>query len=124
LISIKKDLVISLLTEDDMRLKSIVDVIRSRMAKQHLDSSCLDLGKEIYASGSMVKQDIKIKEGVDKDTARKIIKDIKESGLKVQSQLMDDQVRVSGKKIDDLQKVIGLIRQKSYDLPIQFINMK
>jgi uncharacterized protein YajQ (UPF0234 family) len=120
----KKELLISLVTEDDMRLKSIVDVIRSRMAKQQLDSSCLDLGKEIYASGNMVRQDIKIKEGIDKDTARKIIKDIKECGLKVQPQLMDDLVRVNAKKIDDLQKVIGFIRQKSYELPLQFINMK
>ncbi|HEV7230583.1 MAG TPA: YajQ family cyclic di-GMP-binding protein [Bacteroidia bacterium] len=120
----KKDMLVSLLTEDDMRIKSIIDVIRSRMAKQQLDSSCLDVGKELYASGNMVRQDVKIKEGIDKDTARKIIKDIKDSGLKVQPQLMDDQLRVTAKKIDDLQKVIGLIRQKSYDLPLQFVNMK
>ncbi len=120
----KKDLVISLLTEDDMRMNSILDVLRGRMAKQNIDPSCLDVGKEIYASGNMVKKDVKVKEGIDKDTARKIIKDIKDSSLKVQAQLMDDQLRVNGKKIDDLQKVIGLIRQKSYDLPLQFVNMK
>jgi uncharacterized protein YajQ (UPF0234 family) len=120
----KKDLIISLLTEDDMRMKSIIDVIRGRMAKQHLDPSCLDVGKDIYASGNMVKKDIRVKEGIDKDTARKIIKDIKDSNLKVQAQLMDDMLRVNGKKIDDLQNVIALVRQKSYELPLQFVNMK
>ena len=72
----------------------------------------------------MIKKDIKVKEGVDKDVARKIMKDIKDSKLKVQAQMQDDQVRVSGKKIDDLQAVIALMRQGSYDLPLQFINMK
>jgi uncharacterized protein YajQ (UPF0234 family) len=120
----KKDLLIILLTEDDMRMKSIIDVLRSRMAKQGLDPACLDLGKDIAASGSMIRKEIKIKEGIDPDTARKMIKDIKDSRLKVQAQLMDDQVRVTGKKIDELQMIIALLRQKSYELPLQFVNMK
>jgi uncharacterized protein YajQ (UPF0234 family) len=120
----KKELLLTLLSEDDMRMNSIIDVIRSRMAKQHIDPTCLDVGKEVYASGNMIKKDVKVKEGIDKDCARKIIKDIKDSGLKVQAQLMDDQVRVTGKKIDDLQKVITLVRQKSYEMPLQFVNMK
>ncbi|MFI5148682.1 MAG: YajQ family cyclic di-GMP-binding protein [Bacteroidia bacterium] len=120
----KKELIILVLTEDDMRMKSIIDVIRSRMAKQGLDPACLDLGKDIAASGNMVRKEIKIKEGIDPDTARKIIKDIKESKMKVQAQLMDDIVRVTGKKIDELQVIISLVSQKSYELPLQFVNMK
>jgi uncharacterized protein YajQ (UPF0234 family) len=120
----KKELLIVILTEDDMRMKSIIDVIRSRMAKQGLDPACLDLGKDIAASGNMVRKEVKIKEGVDPETARKIIKDIKESKLKVQAQLMDDMVRVTGKKIDELQVIISLVRQKFYELPLQFVNMK
>jgi uncharacterized protein YajQ (UPF0234 family) len=120
----KKAMTIHILTENDMRMDSIADVIRNRMIKQKLDPLCLDFGKEHYASGSMVKKDIKIKEGIDKDVAKKIIKDIKDSKLKVQAQVMDDQVRVTGKKIDDLQGVIALVRQGSYELPLQFVNMK
>lgn len=120
----KKSMTIHILTENDMRMDSVTDVIRNRMIKQKLDPLCLDFGKEHYASGSMVKKDIRVKEGIDKDVARKIIKDIKDSKLKVQAQVMDDQVRVTGKKIDDLQSVIALMRQGSYELPLQFVNMK
>ncbi len=120
----KKNMLISILTEDDMRMESIINVIRQRMIKQNLNPLCLDFGKEKIASGFMVRKDVKVKEGIDKDVARKIIKDIKDSKLKVQAQMMDDQVRVTGKKIDDLQEVIALMRSGSYDLPLQFVNMK
>ncbi len=120
----KKAMQISILTEDDMRMESIINVIRQRMIKQNLNPLCLDVGKEKYASGFMVKKDIKVKEGIDKEVARKIIKDIKDSKLKVQAQMMDDQVRVTGKKIDDLQDVIAMMRRGQYDLPLQFVNMK
>ena len=120
----KKTMAIHVLTENEMRMDSIVDVIRNRMIKQKLDPLCLDFGKDQYASGFMVKKDIKVREGIDKDVARKIMKDIKESKLKVQAQLMDDQIRVSAKKIDDLQAVIALMRRGNYELPLQFVNMK
>ncbi len=120
----KKNLNIHIVTENDMRMKAIQDVLIARMMKQHLDPSCLDFGKELYASGNMVKKDIKVKEGIDKETAKKIVKDIKASGLKVQASIMDDIIRVTSKKIDDLQSVIQLCRQGSYGLPLQYINMK
>lgn len=120
----KKGMLINILTENDMRMDSIIDVIRNRMIKQKLDPQCLDFGKEHYASGAMIRKDVRVREGIDKDVARKIIKDIKESKLKVQAQVMDDQVRVTGKKIDDLQSVIALMRRGEYELPLQFVNMK
>ena len=120
----KKELAIHILTENEMRINSIIDVIRNRMVKQKLNPLCLDYGKEQYASGNMMKKDIKIKEGIDKDTGRKILKAIKDSKLKVQAQMMEDQVRVSGKKIDDLQAVIALARAGDFGMPLQFINMK
>ena len=107
-----------------MRMESIIDVIRNRMIKQKLDPQCLDLGKEQAASGFMVRKEIKVREGIDKEVAKKIIKDIKDSKLKVQAQMMDDQVRVTGKKIDDLQAIMSLMRQGTYDLPLQFVNFK
>lgn len=120
----KKAFTISILTENDMRLDSIIDIVRSRMIKQHLNPLCLDEGKEKYASGNMVRKDIIVKQGIDKDAARKINKDIKDSKLKVQSQIMDDQIRVTGKKIDDLQQIISLVSRGNYGLPLQFVNMK
>lgn len=120
----KKAMMISILTEDTMRMESIIDIIRQRMIKQHLNPLCLDAGKEHSASGMMIRKEIKVKEGIDKDAARKIIKNIKDSKLKVQAQIMDDQVRVNGKKIDDLQAVIALLRRGTYELPLQFVNMK
>lgn len=120
----KKGMVIQILTENEMRIESIIDVIRARMIKQKIDPRCLDEGKDKYASGSMIRKDLKVREGIDKDAARKINKDIKDSKLKVQSQIMDDQLRVTAKKIDDLQAVIALVRANDYEIPLQFINMK
>ena len=120
----KKNNVINILTENDMRLEAIVDAIRMRMVKQHLDPKCLDEGKEHVASGAMIKKEIKIKEGIDKEASKKIMKDIKDSKLKVTAQLMDDIIRVSGKKIDDLQAVIAVVRRGDYEVPLQFINFK
>lgn len=120
----KKELIIKIHTEDEMRLNSVIDVIRMRMVKQGLDTRSLDEGKQIEASGFTIRKDIKVKQGIDKDTARKIQKDIKESKIKVTAQQMDDQIRVTSKKIDDLQAVIALCRRGTYDLPLQFVNMK
>ncbi|MET3979838.1 uncharacterized protein YajQ (UPF0234 family) [Mucilaginibacter sp. UYP25] len=120
----KKTNEITIVTEDDMRLKAITDAIISRMIKQGLDSKALDFGKEQYASGSMIRKEIKIKEGLDKEAAKKVVKKIKDSGLKVQAAIMDDQVRVTAKKIDDLQDVISLCRTEDFGQPLQYINMR
>jgi cyclic-di-GMP-binding protein len=120
----KKDLILKIHTEDEMRLNSVIDVIRMRMVKQGIDPRSLDEGKQHEASGFTVRKEIKVRNGIDKDTARKIQKDIKDSKLKVTAQQMDDQIRVTGKKIDDLQAVIALCRRNQYDLPLQFVNMK
>jgi len=120
----KKNLTVHILTENDMRLEAVEDVIRKRLIRQQIEPSCMDFGKQHYASGNKTKKDIRIKQGIDKDTARKIMADIKASGIKVQAQIMDDQLRVTSKKIDDLQKVIAVLRSGNYDLPLQFTNMK
>jgi len=120
----KKTNTLIIVTENEMRLKAIQDAIIGRMAKQHLDPNALDFGKEQYASGNMIRKEIKIKEGIDKEAAKKIVKKIKDSGLKVQASIMDDQVRVQGKKIDDLQAVISLCRGDNFGQPLQYINMR
>lgn len=120
----KKTNLITIVTEDDMRLKAITDSIISRMMKQNLDPKSLDFGKEHVASGNMIRKELKIKEGIDKEVAKKIVAKIKDSKLKVQASMMDDQVRVQGKNIDDLQKVISLCRGEDFGQPLQFINMR
>lgn len=120
----KKEMVINITTENDMRLKAIIDSIHSRMIKQGLDPRGLDESKEHYPSGPFIKKEIKARQGVDADAARKIMKDIKDSKLKVTAQKMDDIIRVSGKKIDDLQAVMAICRKGNYDVPLQFINFK
>ena len=120
----KKTNTLTVVTENDMRLKAIQDSIISRMVKQQLDPKALDFGKEQYASGNMIRKEIKIREGIDKEAAKKIVKAIKDSGLKVQAAIMDDIIRVTGKKIDDLQAVIQASRSWNIGIALQQVNMK
>lgn len=120
----KKNNVIHITTENSMRVKTIEDIIMNRVVKQGLDATCLDYSQDEYPSGPMMKKDIKVQAGIDKDTSRKITKVIKEGKLKVQAAIMDDQVRVTGKKIDDLQEVIASLRKADLGIPLQFVNMK
>lgn len=120
----KKTMMIHVLTENDMRMKSIEGMIIGRMIKQGLDPQSLDSGKELYASGNMVKKDIKVKQGIDKETAKKLVKLIKDTGMKVQPSIMDEQVRVSGKKIDNLQELISILEKEQVGIPLQFENFR
>jgi len=120
----KKDLIINITTENDMRLEAILDAIHSRMIKQGLDPRGLNESKDYYPSGPMIKKDLKVRQGLDKEVSKKLIKDIKDSKIKVSSQVMDDIIRVSSKNINDLQAVIALCRKGEYEVPLQFINMK
>lgn len=120
----KKEMKITITTENDMRVKAIGDIIIARSLKQHIDPRCYDFGKDQYASGNMIRKEIKIKQGIDRDTAKKMVKDIKDKGLKVQASIMDDQLRITGKKIDDLQTVISFLKMKDYSMPLDFVNMK
>ncbi|MBL0310958.1 MAG: YajQ family cyclic di-GMP-binding protein [Bacteroidetes bacterium] len=120
----KKDLEIQITTENEMRIKAIIDIIIVRGSKQGIDPRSYDVSKEHYSSGAMVKKEIKLKNGLDKDAMKKITKAIKDSGLKVQPSQMDNLVRVTGKKIDDLQDVMAMLRKGDYGYPLQFENMK
>ncbi|MBC7417887.1 MAG: YajQ family cyclic di-GMP-binding protein [Pedobacter sp.] len=120
----KKSNVITIITEDDMRLKAIQDSIISRVMKQDIDPKSLDFDEDYQTSGNMIRKEISVKQGLDKEAAKKLVAKIKSSGLKVQSSIMDDQVRVVAKKIDDLQAVIALCKTESFEQPLQFINMR
>lgn len=120
----KKQMVVNLHTGNEMQMDSLEKILIGRFVKQNLDPKALDFGKDRYASGNMMRKDVKIKQGIDKETAKKIVKAIKDSGLKVQPAIMDDIIRVTAKKIDDLQAVIALCRSNDFDMPLQYINMK
>ncbi len=120
----KKALTIKLGTEDHMKLDAIVDILLERSGKQKVDVRSYDLSGQPEPSGKLVFRTIKVKQGIERETAKKIVKAIKDSGLKVQPQIMDDLIRVNGKKIDDLQAVMALCRSQDFEIPLQFENMK
>lgn len=120
----KKTYQVNLEAESDMKMEQMVDVLITRSMRQGLEATCFDLSKDITPSGKIVKKIVPVKNGLSQDDAKKIVKLIKESGLKVQAAIMDDIIRVTGKKIDDLQEVIQFCRSASLQLPLQFVNMK
>jgi uncharacterized protein YajQ (UPF0234 family) len=107
-----------------MKLQQIVDVLISRSMKQGLDPLVYDRSKEAYQSGKTTRQEILVRNGLKQEDAKKVVKLIKDSGLKVQAQIMDDLVRVTGKKIDDLQEVIKLCGGANLGVPLQYVNMR
>lgn len=119
----KKDKKVHVLTEDEMKMKSIQDSLVENLVRRKVEVKCLDPKEIQMASQGMVQREFGIKEGVDADTARTIVKLIKEQKLKVQAAIQDNQVRVTGKKIDDLQAVIQTVRGAKLTIPLQFVNM-
>ncbi len=115
---------INLVADDEFKMKSLVDIVIEKAVRRQLDRRALDIGKVEEAGGGLAKCEIKLKQGVPVETAREIVKQIKDAKLKVQAQIQEDQVRVSGKKRDDLQQAIALVKAKGYDLPLQFINFR
>ena len=120
----KKSKSVKIEAKQEMAIQTLIDIILSKFSKQGLDVRCLDLGKEPQPSGRIVLQDLKIKEGLDKEVAKKIIAFIKTTGAKVQAAINDDQVRVTGKKIDDLQELIAKLRMEDFEVPLQFENFR
>ncbi len=120
----KKELVLNLAVETEMKLTQVVDVLISRTMRQGLDAAIYDLSKEPYQSGKVVKKEVPVRNGIKQEDAKKIVKMIKDSGLKVQVAIMDDIVRVTGKKIDDLQEVIQKCKEANLGIPLQYVNMK
>jgi cyclic-di-GMP-binding protein len=120
----KKDFKIDLETDDDMKIRQIMDVLISRAHKQGIAPEAFDFSKESYQSGKVVKKEVPVRNGLKQEDAKKIVKLVKDAGLKVQAQIMDDIVRVTGKKLDDLQAVIQLCKNAGFDLPLQYENMR
>jgi len=121
----KKDKTIRLVTEDDMKLKALKEMLASRFIARKLDPRILDYSKEEDATLGMKRVTVKLKEGLTGDDARRVTKLVKESKLKVQASIQGDQVRLQGNKIDDLQAVMQMLRgDEEIQVPLQFTNMK
>ncbi len=120
----KKDMIVNVEVESDMQLKQVEDILITKSMRQGLEANCFDISKEPGASGKYIKKAIPVKNGIDREMAKKIVKLIKDNASKVQPAIMDDIIRVTGKKIDDLQEVIQLCRSSNLDIPLQFVNMK
>lgn len=119
----KKGKQLTITTEDTMKLRAVEDTLAGNLVKRGLSPKALDYA-EPEQSGKQVRRAAKLREGIDKDIARGIVKKIKELKLKVQAQIQDAQVRVEGKSIDDLQAVIAMLKAEDLPVPLQFINMK
>jgi uncharacterized protein YajQ (UPF0234 family) len=115
---------IRVLSDDDYKVKAVVDVLQSKLVRRGIALKALVYGAVEPAAGGLAKQTITVQQGVDQDKARKIVKLIKDTKIKVQVQIQADQLRVSGKKRDDLQAVIAMLREQDLDLPLQFENFR
>ena len=109
--------------EQEFQLGQMLDILRQKLVKRKVDIGCLDI-LEPQTTLNSARQQVRVKQGIDSDTAKKMVKAIKASKLKVQAQIQGDQVRVVGKKRDDLQQVITLLRAADYGLPLQFNNFR
>ena len=107
-----------------MKLGQIRDVMISRSLKQGLAAEIYDFSKEPFQSGKVMKQEVMVRNGIKQEDSKKIVKLIKESGTKVQAAIMDDIIRVTGKKIDDLQEVIQASKRWNLGIALQVVNMK
>jgi uncharacterized protein YajQ (UPF0234 family) len=115
---------LTLSADDEYRLKSVIDVMLERLVRRKVPVKALNYGSLEPASGGTVRQAVRLRVGIEKEDAKRLVKMIKDSRRKVQAQIMDDQVRVSGKNKDDLQAVIALLREADLEFAIQFTNYR
>lgn len=114
---------LTLIAEGEFQVKQMREILHNKMAKRGIDLGCLDEG-EIKQLGKEARQLLAARHGIDKDLAKKIVKQVKEARLKVQTVVQSEQVRVTGKKRDDLQLVIKTLREADLELPLQFVNFR
>ncbi len=118
----KQDLVIT--AADEMKLKAVVDILQSKLHKRGVPLKALSYGKVEQAAGGALRQRITLQQGIPIEKAREIVRMVKDTKLKVQAAIQEDQVRVSGKNRDDLQKVIALVRDRDLGIAVQFVNYR
>jgi uncharacterized protein YajQ (UPF0234 family) len=120
----KKDFTLSIETEDEMKMRQLLDVLINRAHKQGIAPEAFDFSKEGHQSGKVWRKEVIVRNGLKQEDSKKIVKNIKDSGLKVQAAIMTDVVRVTAKKIDDLQMVIQASKNWNLGVPLQYENMR
>jgi uncharacterized protein YajQ (UPF0234 family) len=119
----KEPFVITMKAQAEFQLKQMLDILRLRLSKRGIDVNCMDV-KDVDTNLGGARQNVVLKHGIDKDVGREVVKRLKESGLKVQAQIQGDKVRVTGKKRDDLQAAIALLRKAEFGVPLQYQNFR
>ena len=119
-----KELELTIYADDDFKLSQVMEVLTGKMSKRGVDVRVLDEGKKEKISGNKLKEIIKVKNGISQDLGKKMVKQIKDSKIKVQASIQGDVVRVTGAKRDDLQTVITFLQKEVTELPLQFINFR
>lgn len=115
---------IVLVSDDESKLRSVTDILETKLVKRSVNLKALDYGKIEQATGSTVRQHVKIVQGIETEKAKAVVKHLKDAKLKVQASIQSDQVRIVGKSKDDLQKAIALIKGKDFGIPLQFTNYR
>jgi uncharacterized protein YajQ (UPF0234 family) len=115
---------ITLAADDDYKLKAVTDILQTKLVKRGVSLKAFEYGRVEDASGGMKRQVVKVRQGIPQERARDIVKFVKDLKLKVQTQIQGDQLRVTGKKTDDLQAVIQAIKERDFDLNLRFVNMR
>ena len=110
--------------DSEYRLESIRDSMKVFATKRGVDARAFDFQKEEKAGGNMMRQEVKLRNGIEQEIAKKIVKHVKDTKMKVQASIKADEVRVDGKKRDDLQEAMTLLRAANFDIPLQFINFR
>jgi cyclic-di-GMP-binding protein len=121
---VRKENELTLLADDDLKLKQMHELLVVHFTRRKLDPGALDYRKPEKAAGDSVRQVITVKQGIDKDLAKQITKAIKDSKMKVQASIQGDELRVTGKKIDDLQAAIAMVKGLKIEQPLQYINFR
>lgn len=119
-----KENIINLAAEDEFRLGQIRDSLKVFCVKRSIDPRALDFQKEEKAGGNSFRQEVKLKNGIEQEIAKKIVKQIKDAKLKIQASIKGEEVRIDGKKRDDLQEAIAFLHASTYEVPLQFINFR
>ena len=119
----QKDLTVQLTADAEFQLEQMLEILNLSLVKRKIDIQCLEI-KDAYASGKSTKQEVVLREGIEKELAKKIVAHIKDAKLKVQAAIQGEQVRVTGKKRDDLQEAIAVLRGHEFGMPLQFNNFR
>jgi uncharacterized protein YajQ (UPF0234 family) len=120
----RKEALITILADDDMKLRQIQELLKGYVVRRKLDASALEFKEPQKASGNALRQEVVVKQGIDQTVGKRIVKEIKDSKMKVQVSIQGDELRVSGKKKDDLQDAIAFVRGLKIEQPLQFVNFR